>query len=88
MMKKVYSIRDNKMETFGTLVFIDNDSVATRMFGDLVTNAGDSLISKHPADFALYCLGEFDDVKGQMNNNPCPNLVAVGSDFLNPATEK
>lgn len=86
-MKKVYSIRDNKMETFGTLVFIDNDAVAIRMFGDLVVNATDTLMAKHPADFGLYALGEFDDVKGRMENYECPNLIAVGSDFLNKPQE-
>lgn len=83
MMKKVYSIRDNKMETFGTLVFIDNDAVAVRMFGDLVLNDKESLIGKHPADFGLYKLGEFDDTTGKMANLDAPSLLAVGSDFLN-----
>lgn len=83
MMKKVYSIRDNKMETFGTLVFIDNDAVAVRMFGDLVLNDKDSLIGKHPADFGLYMLGDFDDSTGRMSNLDAPVLLAIGSDFLN-----
>ncbi len=82
-MKKVYSIRDNKMETFGTLVYIDNDAVAVRMFGDLILGDKESLMGKHPADFGLYKLGEFDDNTGKMVNLDAPSLLAIGSDFLN-----
>lgn len=84
MVKKVYSIRDNKMESYGQLVFIDNDAVASRMFGDLVLNDHDSLIGKHPADFGIYCLGEFDDKTGRFENLEAARLIAIGSDFLNP----
>ena len=32
MSRRVYSVRDDRMKTYGQLVFIENDSVASRAF--------------------------------------------------------
>ena len=83
MKKSVYSIRDCKMESFGIPVLIENDSVAIRQFGDIITKGNDNLMSIHPSDFALYKLGDFDPVTGKFINLDCPVILANGADFGN-----
>lgn len=81
MKKLVYSIRDNKMGSFNVPVLIENDAVAVRQFGDLISRGGDSVMSIHPEDFTLYKLGEFDSSTGKFTNLDCPSALATGSDF-------
>ena len=81
MKKSVYAIRDNKMGSFGVPVLIENDSVAVRQFGDIISNGGDNVMSKHPSDFTLYRLGDFDSTSGKFENVECPVALATGSDF-------
>ena len=83
MNKRVYSIRDDRMKTYGNLVFIENDNVATRAFGDLVLSDSKSLMSMHPADFSLWYLGEFDAETGVFSCDIKPCVVARASDFVN-----
>lgn len=64
MKHRVYSIRDKKLGLYQNLVFFDNDAVAIRAFGDLVTRDENSIIHAHPSDFSLCCIGEFDAEKG------------------------
>lgn len=86
MTKSVYSIRDNKMNSFGTPVLLENDSVAVRQFGDIITE-GNTVMSKHPSDFTLYKIGEFDMESGKFTNLDCPSALATGSDFGIPKGE-
>lgn len=88
MNKSVYAIRDNKMGTFNVPVLIENDSVAVRQFGDLVTRGGDSVMTLHPSDFTLYRLGDFDSKSGKFTNLDCPVALATGSDFAIVKEEK
>lgn len=81
MKKSIYSIRDNKLGSFGTPVLIDNDAVAIRQFGDIIANGGDNVMSKHPSDFTLYHLGFVDLQTGKFENLECPIALATGSDF-------
>ena len=84
MKRSMYAIRDLKAGTFNAPVIMDNDAVATRSFGDLVCDRQKgTLISTHPADFALCRVGEFDIEKGVLI--PADGgfvQLAVGSDFF------
>lgn len=58
-MTRLYGIKDNKIAM--TDVFMSsNNACAIRFFTDIVNNEK-TMISKHPEDYALYCLGEIDD---------------------------
>ncbi len=82
MNKRVYSVRDDRMKTYGQLVFIENDQVASRAFGDLVTSDAKSLMNMHPADFSLWYLGLFDSESGVFSCDENPYIVARASDFV------
>lgn len=81
MKKRVYAIRDDKLECFAQPVLVDNDAVAVRQFGDIISAGNDHIMGKHPGDFALYHLGEYDMHTGIFENLPCPAILARGSDF-------
>lgn len=82
MNRRVYSVRDDRMKTYGQLVFIENDNVAARAFGDLVTSDPKSLMNMHPADFSLWYLGLFDAETGIFSCEDKPYIIARASDFV------
>ena len=63
MKLKVYSIYDVKTEVYNQPFFMHRDAQATRSVVDLVSDPQSS-VSKHPEDYILYRLGEFDDNTG------------------------
>lgn len=82
IIKRLYSIRDLKASVLTPPVCLDNDAVAVRSFGDLVSQ-GDTIYAKHPADFAIVFVGEMDFYTGALKS-PEGGIVmlATGSDFI------
>lgn len=82
IIKRLYSIRDLKACILTPPVCLENDAVAVRSFGDLVSQ-NDTIYSKHPADFAMVFVGEMDFYTGALKS---PEggvvLLATGSDFV------
>lgn len=65
MILNAYTIFDNKALLFNAPFFQHNDAVARRMFGELATDTN-TQIGRHPSDFQLYCIGTYDDTKGEL----------------------
>lgn len=63
MDKILCSIRDVKANSFGAPVLFMSVPDAVRAFGDLLSDSN-TLFGKHPADFQLVHLGEWNDVTG------------------------
>lgn len=83
MVKRLYAIRDDKVGTFNPPCIVDNDAVAIRQFGDLVHDAKDTLITRHPDDFSIWYLAEYDDEKGLFASSvETLKVLARGSDFV------
>ena len=61
---KVFTIYDAKVEEFTRPFFHDTHGSALRLFEDTINGSGDTMFSKHPEDFALWYVGEFDTEKG------------------------
>lgn len=59
----VYAIYDSKMESFSAPFTSQTNAHAVRMFADMAKDTS-TMIGRHPEDFALWCLGAFDDAKG------------------------
>lgn len=78
---KLFAVRDLKANVFLKPVADLNVASATRSFG-LVVNEGSSMISKYPADFALYEIGDFDEVTGMITVAPAPTSLGIGTDFV------
>ena len=79
MRYKVVSVRDRAVATFGQPIFCSAIGQAVRSFGDEIKNTS-SPFNKHPEDYDLYYLGEFDDDTGEFINVK-PEQVAVGKDY-------
>lgn len=80
-MLKCYSIFDDKAQYFNVPFFSASEGIALRDFGDLC-NDSRSVVSRHPEDYHLYCLAEFDDDKGLFTSLPQPVFVAHALSML------
>lgn len=65
----MYSVYDTKSKTWQNPFYAINDAIAERMIGDAVDDP-QTLLSKHPSDFQMYKVGEFDDQEGVIFAHP------------------
>jgi hypothetical protein len=63
MVLKVFSVYDSKVEAYLQPFYMRSKGEALRAFGEVV-NSQDHLFSRHPADYTLFEIGEFDEGKG------------------------
>jgi len=74
------SIRDFKSEIYMRPWFAQATGAAIRMFQDEVNrNDPDNMLNRHPADFALYEIGLFDDSEGVVYPYDVKKLLMEGS---------
>lgn len=73
---RVFAAHDSKLGVFMTPFFMQHLGQASRAWEDLC-NDSQSIIAKHPADFVLYEIGEFDDDKGLLTHHT--PLIRVSS---------
>lgn len=73
MKKSVCSVYDNKAMTWNDPFYAINKLVAQRIFGDGAKDER-SMWNKHPTDYELFEIGEYDDQDGtiQMAENKIP----------------
>lgn len=81
MIQGIYSVKDLKAGAFAPPFFQPRDESAVRAFSDAITD-GDSMLRRHPEDFALYCLGEYDDNLGIVAGLEHPKLLATAQGLL------
>lgn len=77
----VFAVRDAKAEAFGQPFFSLQRGIAVRSFADECSRE-DSGLYKHPEDYALFHLGEFDDCSGQMVSLEQPLQIALALDYV------
>jgi len=80
MVVKVFSIFDVKAKAFGSPFFMHHNGLALRAFSDLCAD-DKTAVFKHPEDYKLYCLGEFDDCSGALVSLPQPEFMSNAVDF-------
>lgn len=82
MRYKILAIRDRAIDSFGVPVFSASVGGAIRSFADEVNNPREgNQLHKHPEDFDLFALGEYDDATGEFDVSR-PQQVAVGKDLV------
>ena len=75
------AIRDIKANVFAQPYFVSSIGGAVRAFGDECQRAEkDNLMYKHPGDFELYKIGEYDDATGELIPLP-KEQIANGSNY-------
>lgn len=75
----MFSIRDSAADAYGRPFFMTSVGIAIRSFTDEINRAAeDNQIYKHPEDFDLFELGEFDDETGRIVLLDVPKQLALG----------
>lgn len=87
MKYKVYSVFDSKAEAYMRPMYFQTKGLAIRSFSEAVNDGGKSDISKYPADFVLFELGDFDELSGTFLLHKCPISVGVALEFLKSSQE-
>lgn len=83
MIKFAYCIVDRKAGLYNNPVFYLRDGQAVRDFQTLCSDR-QTMIGRYPEDFALYCVGSFDDETGKFTSLDLPTVIAQGCDFARP----
>jgi len=80
MILRVYGIRDLKAGAFAPPFFMARDEMAARAFSDAIQDPQHPM-SRHPEDYHLFYLGEYDDVAGSLTsaaNGPVFLVTGLG----------
>lgn len=84
----IVSVYDSKVSAYMKPFFVPAVGAGIRAFSDEVNRGGDSELSKHPEDYALYRLGEFDDQVGAFQELPHrPELLVTAVTVLQVAVD-
>ncbi len=92
MRLRAFSIFDQKAKAYMAPYFFGEVGQSTRAFTDMV-NDPDHLLGKHPEDYVLYEVGQFDDSTGKLEAYDGPELVVTalqvvkGADVQQPLFE-
>lgn len=78
MITKIYSVFDIKAASYAQPFFSQSHATAIRAFSGAVNDAG-TMLNKHPEDFTLNYMGEFDDQTGELIPNTVLNLGTAAS---------
>lgn len=81
MILVVCSVRDSAAQSFMNPIFAHNRGSAMRSFRDEVNrSADDNIMNKHPSDFELFFLGEYDSDTGSFKLVERPESMLRGVD--------
>lgn len=76
----ICSVRDDAVSAFMQPFFARSKNEARRSFGDAVADPKMEF-GKHPKDYALFCLGEWDD-SGEMRIYDNNEVLAHALDYV------
>lgn len=83
MITKVFSVYDSAAKSFSHPFYVPREEQARRAFSDAV-NSGTHEFSKHPGDYTLYLLGEWNDSTAvYLPLTPGPQALLTGLAALN-----
>jgi hypothetical protein len=76
MIHQVLSVYDEKAEAYLPPFVLPTINMAIRTFMDCVSDSNHAF-GKHPSDYTLYVLGDFDDKEGEYVNNKHPIITGL-----------
>ena len=79
MRLKVFAIRDSALDAYIRPFFVPSVAMAARSFRDEV-NRPESEMHRHPSDYELFELGEWDEESGQFAQNAVARSVVRAVD--------
>lgn len=75
MSKVYYAVFDRKAEMYSQPFLEIKDGTAIRAVQDIVINNKDHAFAKHPSDFSLHRLGEYDEATGVITGKNKPEKI-------------
>jgi hypothetical protein len=81
MKLQIMAIRDNAAGAFMRPFFAMSTGAARREFGD-IANDSQHAIGKHPEDYCLYHLGEFNEINGDFEISATPESLGLASSYV------
>ena len=85
MILRMFSVHDQKAEVFLPPFFVPTKGIATRAFADCI-NSETHQFGKHPADYTLFYMGDFDDNTGQYDQG-VKQSIGNGVEYIDPEHE-
>lgn len=80
MIFKIFTVYDQKAHAYLPIFCYPEQGQAVRTFTDCV-NSTKHQFGNHPADYNLYCIGEFDDQTGNVDNYEVHKSLGNGIEF-------
>jgi hypothetical protein len=81
MIKEIFAIYDVKTEAYGQPYFANTKGEAIRAFSDIINDITHPL-GKHPEDFSLYLIGNYNDKNATLEKLQQPKELGKGLDFV------
>jgi len=81
MKLNIFSIYDEKSQAYNSPFFQSAVGQALRSFCDLAKD-DKTTISRHPEDYSLYHIGEFDDSTSKIISYNEPRFLARATEYL------
>jgi hypothetical protein len=82
MIVNMYGIFDVAAKAYGKPIMLQTDGLVMRLFKDVCQPGQDSDISKHPEQFKLFKLGQYDDQTGMFTSDEGPQFMANGHEMI------
>lgn len=79
----VIAVYDKAGKMFTNMRTAVNDLMAKRTLQMEISKAPNGVIMRYPKDFAVYVIGAWDIVSGELIGSPEPKLMVEMSDLLN-----
>jgi len=80
MISKVFSIYDSKAELYMKPFHMATKGQAIRGFADLANDESTD-VGKHPQDFTLFEIGEYDDERGEYTMHTTKTSLGIAIEF-------
>lgn len=78
---RVYAVYDSKVKAYMNPFFMRSDGEALRGWMD-VCNDKSTQFNKHPGDFSLMALGEYDEQSGKFSCEAAPRSLGLAVEFV------
>jgi hypothetical protein len=87
MLLYVIAVKDRAADMFNRPFFVPHRNIAVRDFTDEVNRSSpDNALNKHPDDFDLYLLGQFDDSNGAFIREGSPTVLVRAKDVVSSSS--
>jgi len=80
-MKTIFTLRDKKAAAYSPIFVHPTIGLAEREISDLA-NDPQSTLSKHPDDYTLFAIGQYDDLQAQLKSYDQPQFIAEVTDLI------